>query len=307
MSAATSWESKTMVASAIAVPGRAPTRLVIGVRTITIEARDGHPLAATIYEPAGCFPERVVIVAPATAARRSFYEPYARWLASQGCVAITFDYRGIGGSLNGDIAASKATLREWGEKDFAAVIDWAKQTYWRQKLGVVGHSIGGQLVGILDNATSIDTVVTVAAQNGFYRLYPIREAITYGLLWTVMPLIARVLGYFPAKRWKLGEDLPKGVALEWARFCKNAQYMIDERGAPLRAGFHAYEGHVLAYSFAGDLRAPKSCVESLHSFFEKARVEHRHIEGRVGHVGFFFAKHRGTLWKDSLEFLRGNR
>ncbi len=300
MSAAVSpWDSFTRIGIEKPV-----LRTFLCAKNLTVPARDGVPLAVTVYEPGNTVPERVVIVAPATAVRKSFYEPYARWLASQGCVAITFDYRGIGGSLHGAIEHVNATIRDWGEKDYAAIVDWARATYGRQKLCVVGHSVGGQLVGILDNAHEIDAVCTVAAQNGFYKRYPLREAITYGLLWHVMPLITRLFGYFPAKRWKLGENLPKGVALEWARFCKNPDYMIDENGTPLRAGFEKYEGRVLAYSFADDARAPKSCVELLHSLFTKARVEHRHVTYPVGHVGFFFAKYKHTLWQESLEFLR---
>ncbi|MBX3191030.1 MAG: alpha/beta fold hydrolase [Labilithrix sp.] len=275
-----------------------------------IQARDGHPLAASVFAVEDEEPERVVIIAAATAVRRGFYEPYARYVAANGCAAITFDYRGIGGSLTKPIAEANATIRDWGEKDYPAIIDWAAARFPGRKISIVGHSVGGQLVGVLDNVDRIDSVCTVAAQNGYFRLYPWRQAIAYGLLWHVMPLVARVLSYFPAKRLKLGEDLPKGVALEWARFCRNPLYMIAPDGAPLQKGFEAYEGRVLAYSIDDDLRAPRACVRVLHDRFAKAKVEGRHVAPRelgaksIGHVGFFFGKFKHSLWRESLEWLR---
>ena len=37
------------------------------------------------------------------------------------------------------------------------------------------------------------------------------------VLWHgVMPLVTRVVGYFPAQILGLGEDIPAGVAMQWA-------------------------------------------------------------------------------------------
>jgi predicted alpha/beta hydrolase len=284
----------------------------IDVRKVTVPARDGQALAATLFLPQG-EPERVVIVAAATAVRQSFYEPFARYLASSGCAAMTFDYRGIGQSRKGAVAEVDATIRDWGEKDYSAIVDYAASEFPGKTLQVVGHSVGGQLVGMLDNANRIDAVCTVAAQHGYWRLYPWRQAVTYALLWyVVMPLVTWLFAYFPAKRLRLGEDLPKGVAFEWARFARSPHYFVAPDGAPIRRGFDVFDGPVLAYSFEDDVRAPPSCVAALHALFARAQVEHRRIdpttlEARaIGHVGFFFAKFKHSLWRDSLEWLRAH-
>lgn len=282
------------------------------VTTETIEARDGHELAATIYVPSEGEPERVVIVSAATGVKQSFYEPYARFLAGSGCAVLTFDWRGIGKSLKTKITEADVTIRDWGQKDYPAVVDFAKQKFPGKKLHVVGHSVGGQAVGMLDNVEKIDSVITVAAQHGYHWLYPLKEALVFGLLWwVVMPLLSVVLGYFPSQRFKIGEDLPRGVGLEWARFCRSPHYMTEPDGTPIRTGFRAYEGPVRAYSFGDDERAPEKCVRAIHAYFEKTKVDHRHIDpkdvgGRVGHVGFFIAKFKDSLWRESLEWLRAH-
>jgi predicted alpha/beta hydrolase len=281
--------------------------------TKTIAARDGHPLACTLYRPSSGDPERAVIVGCATAVKRGFYEPYARYLAANGCAALTFDFRGVGGSLAGPVAAAEATIRDWGEKDYAAVVDAFAAEYAGLKLHVVGHSVGGQLLGLLDNHHRIASACTVASQHGYWRLYPARHGLTYAFLWyLVMPALSHALSYFPAKRLKLGEDLPKGVALQWSRWARSPHYMVDDAGAPLRAGFDAYRGPVLAFSFDDDERAPEACVRALHAYFRQAPVEYRHVRPAdlgakgIGHVGFFRSQFKQSLWKDSLDWLRAH-
>ncbi|HRC58875.1 MAG TPA: alpha/beta fold hydrolase [Kofleriaceae bacterium] len=288
-----------------------PTSAKVKVESLTIAARDGAPLAATLYLPTEQRPERVVIVACATAVRRGFYEPYARYLAAQGCAALTFDFRGIGGSLVGPVQRSEATILHWGELDFPAVVDAMVERFTDLPLHLVGHSVGGQLLGILDNCHRLRSVCTVAAQHGFWRLYPRKDALSYALLWyLVMPTLARLLSYFPARRLRLGEDLPKGVALQWSRWARSPHYMVDERGQPLHPRFARYAAPLLAYSFEDDGRAPERCVRALHRYFTGTTVEHRHVtpaeigSKSIGHVGFFRAQHKATLWKDSLQWLR---
>ncbi len=59
-----------------------------------IPARDGYPLAATIFGDAS--PGlRVVIVNSATAVPQRFYRHFAGAPASAGFTAVTYDYRGI--------------------------------------------------------------------------------------------------------------------------------------------------------------------------------------------------------------------
>jgi predicted alpha/beta hydrolase len=277
----------------------------------TIAARDGHPLASTWYLPREHDPTRVIVVACAMAVRRGFYEPYARFLASQGLAVLTFDYRGIAGSLTGSILESRATLDDWGERDYPAVIDHARARFPAARIGVVGHSIGGQLIGMLDNTDQLDTVCTVGAQHGYWLRYG-RRAPKLALLWYVgVPVVTHALAFFPGRRLKLGENLPKGVALQWARSCRSRHYLVDRRGRPIRRGFERFSGRVLAYSIDDDAIAPRPTVEAFHRFFVNAAVEHRHLAPRsfevdeIGHIGFFSPRLKKTLWRDHAAWLAG--
>ncbi|MEZ4364425.1 MAG: alpha/beta fold hydrolase [Kofleriaceae bacterium] len=277
----------------------------------TIAARDGAPLAATLYRAEGVAPRRVIVVACAMAVRRAFYEAYARFMASQGFAVITFDYRGIAGSLVGKIADSRATLHDWGNLDYPAVLDFARAQFPGVKIGIVGHSIGGQLVGMLQDFEQIDTVCTVAAQHGYWRRYPTKQALKFLWLWYVLfPALLLVLRYFPSQRLKFGEDLPRGVARQWGRSCKSPHYLVDDAGKPIRRGFEAFGGHVRAYYMTDDKIAPHDQVAAFHAYYvhptvtvEITKVDPAVYQKRsIGHIGFFAPKLKKTLWREHADW-----
>jgi predicted alpha/beta hydrolase len=276
---------------------------------LQVRARDGFPLAATLFTPPE-EPDRALIIASATGVRRGLYMLFARYFAARGWAVLTFDYRGIGDSLVGSVNDSKATIVDWGRLDYAGVIDWMTGRFEGVPLHVVGHSIGGQLLGMLENVEGIRSACTVAAQNAYYRRYPVKQAVKYGVLWHLaVPAVVRTLGYFPAKRFRLGEDLPGGVALDWACFATHEAYLVDRRGRPLRVGFDTMRAPVLAFSFRDDHRAPAANIEALHGNYRRARVEYCHVDpadfgaSEIGHMGFFSSAFRKSLWSKSMDWL----
>jgi hypothetical protein len=72
-------------------------------RQLVFAAHDGLRLAASIFEPE-CMEDALatVLVASATGVKRHFYNKFATFLAENGFVVMSFDYRGIGDSLPGN-------------------------------------------------------------------------------------------------------------------------------------------------------------------------------------------------------------
>ena len=62
-----------------------------------IAARDGYPLAATVFTPEAPA-RRVVLINSATAVPRRIYRGFASYLAERGLAALAYDYRGVAGS-----------------------------------------------------------------------------------------------------------------------------------------------------------------------------------------------------------------
>jgi predicted alpha/beta hydrolase len=267
---------------------------------LAIPATDGFALAATEFVPAGAS-TLTVLVAPATGVKRSLYRAFAAWLSARGLTAVTWDWRGTGGSRPPSLSGFEATMSEhWARRDLAGVIAWAGAHHPDTPLVAVGHSFGGQAFGLAPNAGALRAVVTVAAQSGYWGHYPAPAAWRYVALWyVVMPGLTRLLGYFPARLLGLGEDLPRGVALQWARWCRTPEYLGDFTG-------HArFAAPLLAYSFDDDPYATARAVDWLHARYGSATKKRRHLAPRdlgvprIGHLGFF-RPDAETLWHETV-------
>ncbi|MFZ5623623.1 MAG: alpha/beta fold hydrolase, partial [Gemmatimonadota bacterium] len=225
----------------------------------TIPALDGYPLGATLFVPARS-PRAVVLLAPATGVPRRLYDAFGAFLQSEGFAVVTWDWRGIGDSGPASLRGFAATMRGWGERDLGGAIQWAAERYDGLPLVAVGHSFGGQALGLAPNAEQLDAIVLVTAQEGYWRLWPSPRRYLYGALWYAgVPLAVAALGYFPSRRLGLGEDLPAGVAREWARWCRDPAYL------------GTWDGHarlavpLLSYCFTDDPLAPVRASDALLS------------------------------------------
>ncbi|MEC8374549.1 MAG: alpha/beta hydrolase, partial [Pseudomonadota bacterium] len=97
----------------------------IQVEDITIVCADNTPLAASLFSPTTS-PTAAVMIGPATGIKRQFYSAFAAYLCEQGFGVITFDNRGIGGSVKSSVKQSDASLVTWGEQDMPAVLETLK-------------------------------------------------------------------------------------------------------------------------------------------------------------------------------------
>ena len=270
---------------------------------LTIPAADGFALAATEFGDA-TRAERVVLIAPATGVRRRLYRPLAEFLAAEGFGVVAWDWRGTGDSRPKSLRGFRATMRDWGERDLSGVIDWATRRYPDARLTALGHSYGGQAIGLAANRERVRALVTVAAQSGYWGYWPRPKRYLYAALWYVaMPLAASAVGYFPARFFRLGEDLPRGVAVEWARWCRTPSYLGDW------SGHRAFTAPILSIGFMDDPFAPPLSVEALHAHYG-SRTQQRWLIApeelgaeRIGHFGFFRPGVTPTLWRDVADWL----
>ena len=271
-------------------------------------ALDGHELAVTRYAASGDA-WGTMLVAPAMGVRQDFYGPIARYLAANGLHVLTFDFRGMGWSRQGALKGFKADMTDWVERDLEAMLREARKRAPGLPLLYLGHSLGGQLLAAAPSASQVAAAVTFASGSGYYRLND-RMPKSVRILWfLVVPALTRLHGYFPGKRIRVVGDLPKGVALQWRRWCLHPQYLLAE-GEAMRGRFARFSAPILSYSFEDDDMITREAVDSLNGFFASAAVERRHLvpaeigERRIGHFGFFAARSRDKLWRPLLDWLR---
>src|SRR5471032_1136705 len=167
------------------------------MKTHYISTADDCIVAASVFAPAG--PTRAgVIINSATAVSRGFYAAFAEHLSEHGYLVVSYDYRGIGDSLNVGANASKLSMRAWGEYDFEAVIQWATSSFSGMEWHCVGHSVGGQLVGLAPSNRALRSVYCIASQNGYWKNWGMRERLKLVLTWYVLiPLLSKTWGAIP--------------------------------------------------------------------------------------------------------------
>jgi predicted alpha/beta hydrolase len=121
-------------------------------------------------------------------------------------------------------------------------------------------------------------------------------------------LVTQAFGYTPG--WTgIGEDLPKGVFLEWTDWVMSPRYFLDDATLPELANFPRYRGSLRAIGIDDDPWATPSAIDLLLSAFTGSRPERIQIDprtfgsGPIGHFGFFRPQHRDTLWRDAADWL----
>ncbi len=287
-------------------------------RTIDAERVGVDPGAAIevrfFQPPAGECASFAVLIGGAMGVRQGYYRPFAEWLARQRVVVATFDYRGTGDSRQPEFASTlrgfEADLFSWA-RDFDAAIDALSRRAPGLPLYVVGHSLGAQLPGMLRHRDRIAGLVGVATGSGYWRdnAPPLKRTVLY--FWhALVPLATWLFGYFPGARLRKVGDLPRGVILQWRRWCMNPRYHVGAEGEALRRQFESVRFPVVALSMTDDEMMTERGTRVLVDCYANAprrveRIAPDDVQARrIGHFGFFRPAFESTLWARSLALLR---
>ncbi|MBU6456925.1 MAG: alpha/beta fold hydrolase [Bradyrhizobium sp.] len=284
---------------------------------ISLPATDGFLLGASLFLPRGA-KRRAVLINSATAVPRKVYKGFAGYLARRGCAVLTYDYRGIGDSRQRppagqkqpkSLAGFKVSMADWAALDITAAVTWMRERYKALPLAYVGHSFGGQALGLLANNTEVSRALLIAAQAGYWKLMATPERYrVYVMMNALGTPLTRVLGYAPG--WAgIGMDLPKGVFEQWTKWVMSPRYLFDDPTLTGLANFAKYNGAMRALCLTDDPWATLPAVELLCSGFTSIKPEILSITPAdadatsIGHLGFFRREHRDTLWRGAAEWL----
>ena len=291
----------------------APTEMLLS-------ASDGYPLAARIWEPARSGgPVATALINSGAGISSRYYDHFASYLATKGIATLVYDCRGVGRSRPLSLRGFSASVEDWGSKDCAAALDWLKARFIGIPCIVIGHSVGGFVTGFAGNGHLIDQMLLVGAHNGYWRDYHQKYRLRMYFLWhLLMPSLVRVIGFFPGRALHLLEDLPRGVAIEWANRrkpefwwnVKTPQGVPDtDRIDAAIAHFQAIHARTLAVHFSDDPFATSAATDRILALYPNCQTQRMLIapadtNGQpIGHFGFFRARFRETLWPRVLAWL----
>ena len=275
-----------------------------------IPTADGHSLTVSKFHSKKAI-NQVLVITSATGVLQKYYARFAHFFALKGLVVYTFDYHGIGKSSGSeaDIKSNTSTIISWGRNDLATVVAVAKNENPTAKLTLVGHSLGGQLLGFNTNYNMVDKVVLVACQTGYWKYFDSIHKIKMLFFWYVMiPVLTPIFGYFPAKKLGLFENLPKPMVYQWSRWGKKPDYFMQYYDNE-NFFFDKLEIPLLALSFSQDSFAPKPAVDWLAAQYKNARIKRVHHQAKkeerhVGHFGFFKSWAQEPYWEQCLNYIQ---
>ncbi len=274
--------------------------------SIAIPARDGFPLAATCYQPDDNPTHTAIIVNSATAVPQRFYRSLATFLVNQKFMVVTYDYRGIGGSRPASLRGFNARASDWTMLDMAGVMDWVQSTHHPRRCFHIGHSYGGQTVGILPNGDQIDALVTLSAQSGYWRLQGGLQKLIVGLhVHLTLPVLSHLFGFMPWSWIGSAEDLPQRVALDWSKWCRQPGYLLDDDALPTER-YRMFQAPVLAYSFDDDDWGTRRAVDAMMGVYPNLTRKHLRPADAglrsIGHFGYF-RPGAERLWQEAIDWL----
>jgi predicted alpha/beta hydrolase len=289
-------------------------------RELRLSALDGYPIAARIWEPvnaAGLVATALINSGAGVSCR--YYDHFASYLANNGIATLVYDYRGVGRSRPLSLRGFSASVQDWGSKDCAAALAWLTTQFGGSLRVVIGHSVGGFVTGFAGNGHIVDKMVLVGAHNGYWRDYHERYRLRMYFLWhLLMPAVASLIGFFPGRALHLLEDLPLGVAMEWANrrkpeFWWNVKTPDGARDAnridAAIANFQAMRARTLAVHFIDDPFATDAATDRILGLYPNCQTEQMligpsEVNGQpIGHFGFFRSRFRQTLWPRVLAWL----
>lgn len=274
---------------------------------VEIETSDGLRLGATLFRPGGA-PRRAVAIQAATGVKQTYYAKFAGYLAERGFCVLTYDYRGIGRSKPASLKGYGATMRDWATRDIPAAFEYLERALPGARLLAVGHSFGGQIYGLLPQRERICAALVVGSQSGYWRHWRgVQRAGMWAFTHLFIPTVTRLSGYAATSRIGMGEDLPAGVALEWARWCRDPDYVVGALAA--HADYARFRAPLRAVVATDDFYAPLPAVEALLKLYPAAPGEIRRVAPgevgatRIGHFGYFREQFRDSLWREAADWL----
>jgi predicted alpha/beta hydrolase len=283
------------------------------IYSLSIMTDRNQALAATVYRPTETI-KTAIMIAPATGIKRQFYHSFATYLAEHGFGVLTFDNEGIGESLSSELSKCDASLISWGRHDMPAVLDALQDEFSDATYHLIGHSAGGQLIGLMPNYKTITSVFNVACSSGRIKNMNMPYKLkAMGFMDAFIPLANLTLGYTPSDKIGMGEPLPRGVARQWRDWCNGAGYIKTAFGKSIHTHFYdELSMPALWLGFSDDEIANSKNMDDMIRVFTKMPVEKRFLEPKdfglnhIGHMRYFSSKTNAKapqLWQMAVDWL----
>ena len=282
-----------------------PQKQHFSVATQSFTASDGYPLIGILYTPEHGIKANIVL-SSATGVPQAFYRRFAEYATQFGYQVLTFDYRGVAQSAPKQLKGFKMSYLDWGTLDLAAAIDFLAQD--PIPLFMVGHSYGGQALGLAPNHAKVTAMYCFGTGAGWHGYMPFKEKMKVQVIWNIIfPPMVAVTGYLPWSKLNMGADLPIGVYQQWRKWCKNPTYFFaDPEQHALIAQYAEVKTPIYAVSALDDDWALPNSRHAFMQHYRQAPMQFINISAsdyglkEIGHMGYF-RKGAEKIWDEILQ------
>ncbi|NTS31557.1 alpha/beta fold hydrolase [Phyllobacterium sp. BT25] len=277
------------------------------MKDIRFLAADGFPLHGHLYEGGGEGP--AVLISSAAAVPDAIYRHFAAHLIDLGASKVlTYDYRGVARSEAPSHWKSRLNLKDWGVLDFPAAVDELRRLSGSRPMVGIGHSYGGVALGLSNRSASFERYALLASLSGYYR-NTAQPCAMYAKMNLVGVPLTIPFGKLP--KWGgLGEAVPGTIFRDWARWCRNPNFLFSDPAVPEAQNFQKVTIPLLSVGITDDVWGTPRAVESLLRRFDNASVLHEmwyspaSSDGApIGHLGFFRKHQANKLWPAVTDWL----
>ncbi|WP_314244480.1 alpha/beta fold hydrolase [Empedobacter tilapiae] len=279
------------------------------MKEFILETSDKYPIAVTSFGENNAT-NKIIVISSAIGVKQTFYAKYATYLANKGYLIFTYDYRGIGESKPDKMKDFHAHFIDWADKDFLSLTQYIEEFYPSHEKYLIGHSIGGIMIGLTQAYRAYDKIITIGSQFGYIKNFHQKDKPKVNFFFRIaIPVLSSIYGFFPSQKVGMGEPIPRGIASDWKKlitkeqsilgYAEETQNLYDEITKP-----------ILIISLDDDFMAtPKSVDLFAKIVLKNAKKKRLNIIPReygltkIGHLDFFREKYKNELWKIPLEYI----
>ncbi|MEW6530544.1 MAG: alpha/beta fold hydrolase [Thermodesulfobacteriota bacterium] len=242
--------------------------------SLSVQAQDGHCFDLRVRREVTEHPAAVVLCLPGMGVPGAFYQPLAKALGSEDVAVALMDLRGVGSS---SVRASRK--RDFGyyeiiAYDIPGAVAELQRRFPSAAIFLLGHSMGGQLICLSASSRLPDIagIILMASGTVYHRAWDFPYNVGTHVFQLLIPLVARLWGYFPGARLGFGWREARRQLRDWSYQGRTGRYKVVGCNCDLERLLSALAVPVLAISFTQDFYAPPRSVDHLLGKLKAAEI-----------------------------------
>ncbi len=195
-------------------------------------------------------------------------------------------------------------MHEWGTLDMNAALNYIINEKGINKVIWIGHSVGAQMMGLLQQRHKIEKVIAINSSIGYWNYFKFPyNYMVLSLLLFIGPPLTIINGYAPMRKLGWGEPLPSGVYFEWRKWCLSKYHFRDFlQGHINEPLFKDFVAPIIAVHTSDDFIANDTTVKKLLEFYPQSPNKIICLNpldygaGKIGHTGIFRKRFEKSIW-----------